>query len=124
MKFLKKLFIAIALLFTLQGVASAGISGPMGPGYGQAYTDVKTTPGRVLGTTYTNSSGKPIIVSISALGTAASQVATITVGGVVCAGSATHSSSYRIDLKCLVSVGATYVVTFSGATLNSWIELR
>ena len=77
------------------------------------------TGSRALGTTYTNSTGRPIIVAINTFGAGTT---TITIGGVAvqiayCWAGHTDGGGWAI-----VPVGVTYVV--SGASLGNWYELR
>jgi hypothetical protein len=99
---------------TLTLPASTGIIATQGVGQGQTWTDV--TASRVAGTTYTNSTGRPIQINISAVfaGT------TVTVGGV---NIGTSSTTQRTFLSFVVPNGATYSVTALTAGF-SWAELR
>jgi trimeric autotransporter adhesin len=80
---------------------------------------------RVIGTTYTNSTGKPIMVAITYTSSASSTVQGLTINGaaVYCAGSEVGNGS---GFSLIVPDGATYVtLTNSGTlTLVSWSELR
>ena len=98
-------------------------------GVGQAWTDV--TGSRVFGTTYTNSTTKPItvIVGTQAAGAGVYYV-TPTVGGVALPRHGSNSSvgSY-LSLTFIVPAGATYSVANSTNTLlsnagSNWVELR
>jgi hypothetical protein len=83
---------------------------------GQTYQVFTVGTGRVNGTTYTNSTGKPIVVQ----GYFNVSVSTsITVGGVSVPTIATNAQAY-IPFFFVVPNGLTYSVT--GATL--WAELR
>jgi len=73
-----------------------------------------TSPARVTGTTYTNSSGKSISFSIT---TQADGY--ITVGGVIAARSAINDATNH--LNAIVPNGATYSMTGNAFT---WRELR
>ena len=104
-------------------IASTAFVNAMSLGVGQTWTDVKTTPGRLLGTTYTNSTGKPIAVSFS-ITNASGGNAFITVSGVtVAVGTGTTTNN---GTSAIVPNGATYVCngTVAGSTLNAWAELR
>jgi len=90
-------------------------------GVGQTWQDVKAS--RVSGTTYTNSTSKPITVNVATNGTNA--VVSATVGGVAVANAAwggTPSSSTQF-CSVIVPAGATYVFTLTGA-VQIWSELR
>ena len=73
---------------------------------------------RVLGTTYTNSTGKPIQVAIVNSNAA---TMTLTIGGGVIVQQGAPSASFG-TLTALVPPGATYSV--SGGVLFTWYELR
>jgi hypothetical protein len=82
---------------------------------------------RSLGTTYTNSTGKPIAVSVQ-INLANGAGATLSVGGVVVArnvgrdGAYIQSTSSGETLYAIVPNGATYIA--SGGGLVQWAELR
>ena len=78
---------------------------------------------RTLGTTYTNSTGKPIALCIYTSSVNTAGVCTITVGG------ATSSSDYTAGASAIgyavIPIGATYSITFSGSLASySVYELR
>lgn len=87
-------------------------------GLGQTRTDV--TASRVLGTTYTNSTGKPILVSIRF--SSISNGGTLTVGG-ISMGSASSGSNVSVMTTFIVMNGETYVHTGT-AVIDKWIEVR
>lgn len=97
-------------------------------GYNQTWTDVKTTPGRLLGTAYTNSTGKPIFVSVYASGAPNNGVISATVGGVFVGQqgvASVASAAMYATLSFIVPNGVSYTVNnVIGATLTSWAELR
>jgi hypothetical protein len=100
--------------------------------YGQSitsatYSDV--TASRVIGTTYTNSTNHPIMVSVWATNSGAtSSVIGGTVAGTNIANSTSSPSATGAfnSLIFMVPAGATYsvVVTAGGVTLSKWYELR
>jgi hypothetical protein len=93
--------------------------------FGIAQTMQNLTGSRALSTTYTNSTGKPIFVSISITtsGTSAS-TAKITVGGVDVPGSS-QANTAATGACAIVPPGATYVGGINGTgTLSFWNELR
>jgi copper(I)-binding protein len=83
-------------------------------GVGQTWQDV--TASRAVGTTYTNSTGRPIFLyavsSSSAWGITVNGTALIN-GGVY---------SYQVVVALVIPAGATYAL--STGTLGKWIELR
>lgn len=99
-------------------------------GVGQTWQDVKAS--RALGTTYTNTTGKTIAVSISC-SNAGSSGATgfgITVNGVALGYTyiiqQTGAGNYYTQAFAIVPNGATYTTASSAisATLTQWAELR
>lgn len=98
---------------TTRAVTPAGFAAAS-LGIGQTWTDV--TSSRSSGTTYTNSTGKPIMVSIT--GTLGSGT-TCTVGGVtIMSYGATNAPLF---FSFIVPNGKTYSVSSS---LSLWVELR
>lgn len=97
----------------------------MSLGWDQTWQDVSAS--RAIGTTYTNSTNKPIFVSISFFSNANSQLLTY-VDGVVLSrdGSAASTDFPYTSSKFIVPAGSTYSVnTFAGTnTINYWAELR
>ena len=97
-------------------------------GTAQAYTDV--TASRAIGTTYTNSTNRPIHVNveISTGASAGSYSATLTVAGNLADASGlylyTGGTNTQLKLTGVVGIGETYVVTSSGTTLTKWYERR
>ena len=86
-------------------------------GVGQTWQDVSGS--RTAGVTYTNSTGKPIMVSVRT--TATTTDFTITVDSVVTA-QVTNINTTRMFMTTIVPNGSTYVV--SGYQGGSWAELR
>jgi len=108
-----------------------------GIGVNQTWTDVKTSPGRVSGTTYTNSTGKAIQVFVSVTsttnGNGNNNTSVATVGSVTIATINTAESSGFYSLPSIHSFivpdGQTYKITNTAGTGNtmtitSWTELR
>ena len=90
-------------------------------GYNQTWQDVKSS--RSSGTTYTNSTGKPIMVAVAAGPTSNNQSILVSVGG-VSLGALTLTAGYTAGaFQFIVPTGTTYVVTVNGS-LNTWAELR
>ena len=88
-------------------------------GVGQTWTDL--TGSRTLGTTYTNSTGKAIYVSVR-VGMTAGAGMTATVSGLqVCEGFAQNSAT-QAWAGFIVPNGSTYSV--SASSLNTWSEMR
>jgi len=100
-------------------------------GVGQTWTDVKTSPGRALGTTYTNSTGKPIQLSVTiSHPSGANSEVSISVNSVVIG---TLSNNYGVNtpetkmgLQHIIPNGATYAISVvtGSPTIATWFELR
>lgn len=92
-------------------------------GVGQTWQIV--TGSRLLSTTYTNGTGKPIVVQVGASGTVTSNLS-LTIGGVLVGFVATGTDSAVRSMQAIVPPSATYVVTAVGgnATIQNWTELR
>lgn len=87
-------------------------------GVGQTWQNV--TASRAYGTTYTNTTGRPIFVFVQSTG--ASSSSTATVAGEIAAAANTTSTASCVFF--VVPAGATYVVTIAAASLQRWAELR
>ena len=93
----------------------------VGVGIGQTWTSFNSGT-RVSGTTYTNSTGKPIVVSLGASGT--SSGVSIVIDGVTVANQTNGAaSSFNNSASAIVPNGSTYVCTYS-PTFFFWSELR
>lgn len=89
-------------------------------GVGQTWQNVLGS--RVSGTTYTNSTGKPIMVMVSANRANSGYSMTVVVNGVTIVTADTSGVFYgSYDLSFIVPSGNTYVVTGS---IRGWAELR
>jgi len=88
-------------------------------GYNQTWQDVSAS--RAAGTTYTNSTGRPIFISVRLArddGTL-----TLTVDGLLIGATGTTAGPQNYTLTAIIPAGSTYSVTISGPTLY-WYELR
>lgn len=94
-------------------------------GVGQTWQDV--TSSRAAGTTYTNTTGRPIAVALKLQSAAGAWEPYMTIGGVNVqnGGAATNNASYGTGYY-IVPSGATYVLVANGGSLssNGWCELR
>jgi len=94
-------------------------------GYNQTWQDV--TNSRASGTTYTNSTGKPIQVNVAGECTSGSAILYLTVGGVVISGGQVQSlANLTAQVGAIIPPGTTYVlsVNFGTVTPTYWAELR
>lgn len=92
-------------------------------GHGQTWQDV--TASRAIGTTYTNSTGRPIQVSVGVNIGNTNTFTNLVVGGVNASrvvGSG--AGGYVYDLSAIVPNGIAYSVTGGSPTLSTWRELR
>jgi len=84
----------------------------------QSWQDV--TASRALGTTYTNTTGRPITVTILCTGSYIAPI--LYVNGVFAASGRDNTAAAQAGCTTVVEVGATYMGT--GGTLSTWTELR
>ncbi len=92
-------------------------------GNGQTWADFSAS--RAVNTTYTNSTGRSIVVSIPVYVPATSQIL-FYVGGIVVSSVQNRSTtvSAYMTVEAIVPNGATYYLSATGATFYSWAELR
>jgi hypothetical protein len=82
-----------------------------------------STSNRHLGTTYTNSSGKPMFLSVSGLSTGTGQNIQATVNGVAVSVMGAYSTGQSINASAIVPAGGTYYVqNGSSGSFTSWTE--
>jgi len=93
-------------------------------GIGQSWTSVISSPGRAFGTTYTNDTAKPIVVSVWGQTTASTTSMTTTVSGVTIGQQGTSFAGITLTSVFVVPPGATYSVTVVNNSLQGWAELR
>lgn len=107
----------------IQGIGGQALAALGSLGFGQLWQDVKAS--RAAGTTYTNTTGKPIAGHVSSTQAATGgYTITVTVNGVALAyGFYAGVGAYGYA-DFIVPPGATYSVTVSGGSLATWLELR
>lgn len=90
-------------------------------GVSQSWTDVKAS--RASGTSYTNSTGRPIMVAVCGTAVSGTPNVTVVVGGVTII---SYSFPYEdIPFSFIVPNSTAYTVTFApGTTIDTWAELR
>lgn len=93
---------------------------PSGLGDGQTWTNV--TGSRALSTTYTNSTGKPIFLSVL-ISNGAGGAASLYVNSLQVSYNGTTTVGNTIPLSSIVPAGGTYYATSSGS-ISGWYELR
>lgn len=107
---------------TARAIVPAALAATMLGGVGQAWVDV--TASRSASTTYTNSTGRPIMVNVNtALG--ANERLRVTVAGVAIADShVSVTGGAKAYVSFIVPNGATYIVELPAGTFEIWSELR
>lgn len=109
---------------TVQGAGGQALAAMSTIGFGQLWQTV--TGSRSMGTTFTNTTGKPILINvIGQLVNLGAELVVIT-GGVTVYGSPTSAANSFSTLLALIPPGATYAVSANagGSTLSAWVELR
>lgn len=91
-----------------------------GFGYGQSWKD--ETASRMVGVTYTNLTGKPILVSVRTA-IAWNALCVIVVNGLMFANTYAGTLSYQTN-TALVPTGGTYSVWFSPGSVEQWLEFK
>jgi len=105
---------------TIQGAGGNALTAMSSLGYGQTWQNVAGS--RVSGTTYYNTTGKPIMVSVAC--SATNTVGSVTVQGVALGGFTNSGGTQENCNTFVVPTGASYVVTIAGGTFSKWAELR
>ena len=98
---------------------------PEGIGDGQTWQNL--TASRSVGTTYTNTTGKPICVNIQTTGvnnTATTISANVGGAGVMMIGRDSSAGTAQAVGSVIIPIGATYVISITTAALAEWWELR
>ena len=109
---------------TIQGYGGQALDAMSSIGYGQTWQQLTYGTTRVSGTTYYNTTGKPIAISFKSSG-GSSTSASLTISSLVIAsvsGDTTNGGS-GASLFGIIPPGASYSVT-STRTTNNWYELR
>ena len=108
---------------TIQGSGGQALTAMSSLGYGQTWQVV--TGSRSIGTTYYNTTGKPIIVVVN--GSAGSNNGSLspTVNGISIGNATGTASGYFVQTSFLVPSGGSYsVASISANTSITWTELR
>jgi hypothetical protein len=113
----------------LKSDGTTWVSGVVSAGVGDGQTWQNVTGSRALATTYTNSTGKPIQVSVNGFGSPSGGTFDFYINGTVVSTSGTTSlasgSSY-VSFNLIIPNGNTYScsVASGSSSLVSWFELR
>ena len=92
-------------------------------GYGQTWQNL--TGSRAIGTTYYNTTGKPIQVSVMMSTASGTPTINLTVNGVLSSASTLSSATGAATVAAIVPHGGSYVtVQGGGGFLHTWAELR
>ena len=112
----------VTLPSAVQGAGGNALTAMSSLGYGQTWQTV--TGSRALGTTYYNTTGKPIWVNIRYV-SGSSTTMTSTVGGNVAHVTSNMPNTSQPAISYMVPSGMSYVTATSGGdTLTAWYELR
>ena len=113
-------------------IGTAGVTYPLGTtatmapsGDGQTWQNL--TSSRSLATTYTNSTGRTIMIAVEQnAGTTGGYGGAISINSVVMPQNYSYSNNfgYKTSMVYLVPAGATYSCASSATSLTSWFELR
>lgn len=106
---------------TIQGVGGQALAALSSIGYGQTWQN----PSRSSGTTYYNTTGKPIVVSVVP-GATGSAGGTLTIAGTSLGLSISGGSGFSNGPQStgIVPAGASYVYTITTGSISTWSELR
>lgn len=105
----------------IQGAGGQAISAMSSIGYSQTWQNV--TGSRAVGTTYYNTTGRPIMLMVSIVNGGANASMVYTVGGVGFVQLNINTTGSTATLPVIVPPGQAYQVTATG-TLSGWLELR
>ena len=110
----------------IPGAGGQAVTAMSSLGYGQTWQNV--TGSRALGTTYYNTTGKPITLSINGTSAGINGYAQLTVNGAVIfiANQSYAASSFICPITAVVPPGASYSLAqvSSSYSIASWYELR
>jgi len=112
---------------TLVGTNITGTANSLNAGLGVNQTWQSVTGSRAIGTTYTNSTGKPIMVIVSGTGDGTNGLWGVTINSAITFYTpSTYGASVWTTACFIVPNGNTYQLTNQGAnaTLQNWSELR
>jgi hypothetical protein len=109
---------------TIQGVGGQALTALSSIGYGQTWQNVSGS--RTTGTTYYNTTGKPIFVVINFYASGTGGTCNVAVSGATIMNGATAASTAtNQQAYFIVPVGGSYTTTtVGGTTLGTWFELR
>lgn len=108
----------------VQGTGGQALAAMSSLGYAQRWQDMSAS--RAFGTTYYNTTGRPIAVSVSILSVPATAQCSLSIGGVAASvfGMGATAGLTTAPLYGIVPPGAAYSVANAGGALGQWVELR
>lgn len=106
---------------TIQGQGGQALAALSSLGYGQTMQDM--TASRAYGTTYYNTTGRPIFVSAGGNSSGSGSLL-FNINGVSSMNQGTGTSGFGVTINFIVPVGASYSVSSSSIGLVKWLELR
>lgn len=107
---------------TVQGQGGNALAAMGSFGYGQTIQDL--TGSRSIGTTFTNTTGRSILVNVNCTSTAGSQSIKMTIGGIIFIGASQSGAGLSVAGLFIIPHGETYVLNAGSYTLNKWLEIR
>lgn len=105
----------------IQGYGGQAFAAMSSLGYGQTWQNV--TASRAESTTYYNTTGKPIMVSIL-YSNSANGIATLTVDGINVSRFGLGATAAAPTVVAIVPPGSSYTSTSTTGTIEVWLELR
>lgn len=91
-------------------------------GIGQTWQNV--TASRVVGVTYTNTTGKAIMANISMATASNGGVTDFYINGVKVSTQTTAGNTATATIEIIILNNSTYRIEYSSSTISSWFELR
>jgi hypothetical protein len=113
---------------TTSGTADGWQVVRLGHGLGIGQTWQNVTASRAIATTYTNSTGRPIQLSVAvAINAASAWINLVVDGNTIALSAGTYAAGARAEITgVVIPAGSAYSVTVSAgtATIQTWFELR
>ena len=106
---------------TIQGYGGQALAAMSSLGYGQTWQSFTVGTTRVSGTTYYNTTGKPIVVMSAPTGTAGTLQP---MAGGVNLSPTVHAINTSPSFNFVVPPGQSYAITATTTAINTWYELR
>ena len=111
---------------TIQGAGGQALTAMSSLGYGQTWQDVSGS--RISGTTYYNTTGKPIQIMVtveqSTFGTSTAKTTLVLDGHSILIGGGRDSYPKYYNTTFIVPEGSVYTITNVNMAFTGWLELR